>query len=319
MKSASSLHPLTLSIPLLVALAAADHSARAQNSDADRARLLQSQATLQTPSGVSAEGVDQNYAVASPNDPDLGEQEILKRVEKYDPFTLEVGTPIYYTSNVALVDRGKVSDVIIAPVVALTYAPKFQRTLYGEFTLRQQFFYYSDFSGFNFASFDAIAGLAYYVPKLNNLTLRANIDYNRLTGTDNFDDFFSNYALSLSAEMPFRIGRAQQVSFGADANISLYANPEPPRRNDFGVFAGYTANLSRSFSINAAGQLVVRAYDSGGRTDVSEILALSANYRIKEWLTLSAISTFVANQSNRSVFDYEVFNIGGGISLAWKF
>ena len=78
-------------------------------------------------------------------------------------------------------------------------------------------------SSFNFASFDALAGLAYYVPKMNNLALRANIDYNRLTGTDNFDDFFSNLGLVLNAEIPFRIGRAQQISVGANANISLYA------------------------------------------------------------------------------------------------
>ena len=63
------------------------------------------------------------------------------------------------------------------------------------------------------------------MPKLNNLTLRANIDYNRLTGTDNFDDFFSNLALQLSAEVPIKIGRAQQVSFGVDASVSLYADP----------------------------------------------------------------------------------------------
>jgi hypothetical protein len=304
MRRTSAFRPFIFCCLCLVAIATP--TARGQGSAADRARLQQTQGIFRTPSSASAEGVDQGYAAASPNDTDLGEQAILKRVEKYEPFTLETGTPIYYTSNVA-------------PVVALTYAPKFQRTLYGEFTVRQQFFYYQDFSAFNFASFDAIAGLVYYVPKLNNLALRANIDYNRLTGTTNFDDFFSNYALNLSAEMPFRIGRAQQISVGANASISLYASPDPPRRNDLGFFVGYTANLSRSFSINAATSVVVRPYDSGGRTDVSEIVSLSASYRIKEWLTLSAISSFVANQSNRSVFDYEVFNVGGGISLTWKF
>ena len=201
----------------------------------------------------------------------------------------------------------------------MTYAPKFQKTLYGEFTVRQQFFYYQDLSSFDFASFDVIAGLVYYVPSFHNMAIRANLDYNRLTGTDNFDDFFSNVALGVSAEIPFRIGRAQQISVGADANISLYATPDPPQRNDFGVYVGYSVNVSRNLSLNAAGRLVVRPYDSGGRTDVSEILALSANYHIREWLTLSAISTFVANQSNRSAFDYEVFNIGGGITLSWKF
>jgi hypothetical protein len=315
MKPASLRRPLLL---LLLAFACA-RSAHAQTSAADRARLLRSQSTLQPPESIPASGVDQGYAAASPNDSDLGEQAILKRVEKYEPFTLETGVPIYYTSNVALVDRGRVSDVIIAPVIGITYAPKLQKTLYGEFTLRQQFFYYQDFSSFNFASFDALAGLVYYVPKLHNLMLRANLDYNRLTGTDNFDDFFSDVSLGLSAEVPIPIGRAQQISLGANANVSLYATPDPPQRNDFGIFAGYAVNLSRHFSLNAAGSLVVRPYDSGGRTDVSEILALSANYRIRDWLTVSAISTYVANQSNRSVFDYEVFNIGGGVTLSWKF
>ena len=65
--------------------------------------------------------------------------------------------------------------------------------------------------------------------------------------------------------------------------------------------------------------MVVRPYDSGSRTDVSEIIALSADYRIRDWLTVTALTTFVANQSNQSAFDYEVFNGGGGITLSWKF
>ena len=319
MKCAAFSRPVSLRFLLLVILALAVRSANAQGTAADRARLLQNQSNFTPPSTVSPSGVDQGYAAASPNDSDLGEQAILKRVEKYEPFTIETGVPIYYTSNVALVDRGRVSDVIIAPVIGVTYAPKFQKTLYGEFTVRQQFFYYQDLSSFDFASFDVIAGLVYYVPSFHNMALRANLDYNRLTGTDNFDDFFSNVALGVSAEIPFRIGRAQQISVGADANVSLFATPDPPQRNDFGVYVGYSVNVSRNLSLNAAGRLVVRPYDSGGRTDVSEILALSANYHIREWLTLSAISTFVANQSNRSAFDYEVFNIGGGITLSWKF
>ena len=168
MKYTAFSRPVILRFLLLVLLALAARSASAQGSAADRARLQQGQATLPGSSagGVSGEGVDQNYAAASPNDADLGEQAILKRVEEYEPFTLDVGTPFYYTSNVALVNRGAEGDVIFAPVVALTYAPKFGRTLYGEFVVRQQFFYYNKFTGFNFASFDVLAGLAYYVGEL---------------------------------------------------------------------------------------------------------------------------------------------------------
>jgi hypothetical protein len=320
MKCPCFLRPRTWPIFLFLALTSAGQPARAQSSAADRARLLRTEAAFQAPSNVSPEGVDQNYAATSPNDSDLGEQAILKRVESYEPFTLETGVPIYYTSNVALVDSGKVGAAITAPVVGLTYAPRFQRSLFGQFTLRQQFFYYSNgLSSFNFASFDAIAGLAYFIPQLHNLALHANVDFNRLTGTDDFDGFFSNLGLVLNAEVPIPIGRAQQISLGAYANISLYADPQPPRRNDFGLYAGYTVSLSRNFFLNAATTFVVRPYNSGGRTDVSEILSLSGNYRIRDWLTVSAISTFVANQSNQSVFDYNVFNIGGGVTLGWKF
>jgi len=52
---------------------------------------------------------------------------------------------------------------------------------------------------------------------------------------------------------------------------------------------------------------------------VSEIISGSANYRIRDWFTVSAITTFVANQSNHSAFDYNVFNIGGGLTFSWKF
>ena len=73
-----------------------------------------------------------------------------------------------------------------------------------------------------------------------------------------FDDFFSNYSLSLGAEVPFPVGRAQQISLGAGAEISLYATPEPPRRNDFGAFIGYHVNLTRQLSLDAAGRVLLR-------------------------------------------------------------
>lgn len=316
-----SLKSLCLPILALFLVVVAD-SALAQTGNVDRARLISSQAqNLPTTPGVSAtpEGVDQNYAVVSPNDTDLGEQAILKRVEKYDPFTFEASVPIYYTSNVALVDHNRMSDVIIAPVVGITYAPRLQNTLYGEFTLRQQFFYYQDFSGLDFASFDAVAGLAYYMPGFHNMALRANIDYNRLTPTDSLEDFFSNVGLGLNAEIPFVIGRAQQISVGANANISLYATPSEDQRNDLGAYVGYSVGLTRNFYLNASGNLVVRPYDSAGRTDLSEILNVGATYRVRDWLTVSALTSFVANQSNHDVFDYEVFNVGGGISVSWRF
>jgi hypothetical protein len=183
----------------------------------------------------------------------------------------------------------------------------------------QQFFFYDQLTELNFASLDVIAGFVYYVPQFHNLSLRAYYDYNRLTDTDNFDEIFVDNSIILNAELPFRIARAQQIFFGVNLNLSFCGNPESPRRNNYSLYANYDLALSRSFSLDAGFQFVVRDYYSGDRTDVNEILALSANYRVREWFTVSALSSFAWNQSNHSVFDYSVANIGGGVALTLKF
>ena len=266
--------------------------------------------------------------MAAPSDADLGEQQILKRVEEYQPFTISAGAPFYWTSNVALTRSGEQSDFVVAPAAAAFYEPRITSTLYGLIDVREQLFYYDRFDGFDFGSFDFEVGLRYIVPQWHNLLLRVEYDYNRLTEKNSFAAFFQNHAFIVNAEIPFRLGRAQQLSLGADANISAAAEEsgQPPninaisaRRNDYGIYLGYSVIVARSFFVNAVGRIVVRQYWEGGRDDLSEILALTANYRVNKFLTVSAVSTLAASQSNQSVFDYNVANLGGAVALSVKF
>ena len=263
-------------------------------------------------------GEEGGYVQASPNDNDLGEQQILQRKEEYLPFTFSASTPVYYTSNVALVNHGAQDDVMFAPGLVLTYQPHLTSTLYAEVGVAQQWFIYGRFSDLNFASFDAIVGLAYYMPQFHNLTLRARYDYNSLTDTS-FDQFFSNNSIILSANVPFRIDRVQQFGVGFDVQLSFASDPDGPRRNDYSFWAGYSINLTRGLSIDATARLAVRDYHVGSRTDVSEILSLSANYRINQWFTVSLLTSFSWNQSDQDVFDYSVADIGAGISGTVQF
>ncbi len=282
----------------------------------NRADILRNPAApLGTAQPSGAEG---GYVQASPNDNDLGEQQILQRKEEYLPFTFSASMPVYYTSNVALVNHGAQDDVMFAPGLTLTYQPQLTRTLYAEVGVVQQWFIYGRFDDLNFASFDAIVGLAYYMPQFHNLTLRARYDYNSLTDTS-FDQFFSNNSIILSGNMPFRIDRVQQIGIGFDAQLSFAADPDGPRRNEYSFWAGYSVNLTRGFSIDATARLAVRDYHVGSRTDVSEILSLSANYRINQWFTVSLLTSFSWNQSDQDVFDYSVADLGAGISGAIQF
>ena len=295
---------------------------------ANQAQLTREQAPAPFAPTVPPSAVEGGHVVAAPGDADLGEQQILKRVEEYQPFTISAGAPFYWTSNVALTSSGAQSDFVVAPAAAVFYEPRITPTLYGLIDVREQLFYYDRFPSFNFGSFDVEAGLRYIVPQWHNLLLRVEYDYNRLTEKNSFAAFFQNNAFIINPEIPFRFGRAQQLTLGAYANISAAAEQshQPPninaisaRRNDYGAYLGYSATLARSFFVNAVGTIVVRDYWDTDRTDVSEILALTANYRVNKFLTVSAVSTLAANQSNQSVFDYKVANLGGAVAFSVKF
>ena len=296
------------------------HSVGAQQvSVQDRAQLLRPPRTSPADPYSEENGVDNGRAAESENDADIGEQEILKRVERYEPFSVSLAAPFYYTSNVALVRNGEQSDTVFSPAAGVTYAPRITQTLYGSFTIQRQEFYYDKFTALNFGSFDFRAGLTWILPKAHNLILRAEYDYNRLTFSNSFNDFFSNHSIFLNAELPFRFGRAQQISIGADTNLSLGASPSAPQRHEFDVYVGYAVSLTRSLSMGAVGRVFVRDYESVNRTDVSEVIALTANYRITKQFSAGAATTFAWSQSNKSVFDYDVANFGGALSLTFKF
>src|SRR4029077_15478394 len=236
------------------------------SQDVDRAQLLQGQ--TQPPFGPAGlpEGVEDGHAASSPNDADIGEQEILKRTTEYQPLTLSLGSPIFYTSNVALTRSGELSDVVIAPVAAAYYQPRITKTLYANFDAREQIFYYGKYHSFDFGSLDVEAGLNYFLPQFHNLILRGEYDFNRLTFDDRLgDEFFSNHSLIFNAELPFRFSRAQQLSVGVDTNISLGADHQGPRRNDYEGYLAYSVNLTRALSINAVGRVVARDYHQNGR------------------------------------------------------
>lgn len=284
----------------------------------DHAGLLRPQPTPPQGAAEAITGTDGGHADASANDPDLGEQAILKREEHYRAFAVSFSAPVFYTSNVALVRAGEEHDVIFAPEFGISYTPRITRTLYATFSLEQQQFVYDRFGEFDFGSFDARAGITYLLPRLHNLRLRAEYAFNRLTD-DGFDELFSDHSLILNAEVPLRLGRAQQVALGTSAKIALDTTPEAPGRHDVEGYIGYSVALTRSLTATAAARVAVRDYVEGGRTDVSEVLALGATYRFTKWLSASANSTLAWNQSDVDAFEYDVANIGVAVGFSYRF
>jgi hypothetical protein len=77
--------------------------------------------------------------------------------------------------------------------------------------------------------------------------------------------------------------------------------------------------LTRDFSLNGVGRVVVRDYHQNDRTDVSEILSVAAVYQLTPWWNVSAIGTFARSDSNHDVFNYSVANVGGAMAFSLRF
>jgi hypothetical protein len=270
---------------------------------------------------TSPGGTQFNAGAATANDADLGQQEVIaEQQQKYQPFTVAVAAPIYWTSNAFLTRSDEASDVITAPGAAIYYQPRITGALFGLLDVRNQQFYYNRFDQLNFGDFAVDAGLNMTLPQMENLTLRAQYTYDRLTKKDSFSAFFQNHEIILNAEVPVRIGQAQLLAFGAATTLSFVSEPEVSRRNDYEAYVAYNIAITRAISVAASGRMTVRDYyHENSRVDLSELAALSATCAVSRYMSISALSTFGANQSNQSIFDYKVGNVGGSVVVGIKF
>jgi len=290
-----------------------------QTVQVDRAQLSRDQ-TLTTPgASPTPSGTGELVIVTSPNDSDIGEQQFLRESEIYQPFTASVSIPIYWTSNVALTNSGEQGDLLTSPVAAVGYQPRITNDLSAYIGVREQLFYYKRLHDFDFGSFDAEVGLTYTVPQFYHLILRLGYDYNRLTKKASFDDFFQNHMLVFIGEMPIRINRAQQLSIGVSTNVSMTAIPEKPRRDDFDGYFIYSVQLTRALVLAASGRISVHDYILTDRVDLTELVAFNATWSVTDFISVNALASFAANQSNHSVFDYQVGDLGGAASVSVRF
>ena len=109
-----------------------------------------------------------------------------------------------------------------------------------------------------------------------------------------------------------------QLNLGALANVSFAADPSGPQRSDFECMGFIMYSSAARFRWTRLDRCYLKIL-RGRSNDVNELLSFTANYRFREWLILSAVSTASWNQSNHSVFDYSVVNLGGSLALTFKF
>jgi len=258
-------------------------------------------------------------AAPSKGDEDLGQQLILKENVKFRPFTVFGSFDSYYTTNVALTKNNEKDDALMVGQVGASYQPRLTDSLYGEVTVTEQFFRYDQYDVLDFDSFNAGAGLSYVMNNFYDVTLGGRFNFNRLTDTQQGDEFYKEYSLAFNAQKAFVLSRAHYVYVGALTKINM-TDPVIPQRNEYALFTGYQAKVTRNLDAGLYYRLSWFDYATGGREDLNQNLSVAFSYKIMDWLSINASTNFGFNNSNQpAFFNYDVINTGGGVSLSYKF
>ncbi len=258
------------------------------------------------------------YAAQSPGDDDLGQQVILKSKNEYQPLSAFAATNILYTSNVALTDGFEQEDWFWRSTLGVTYAPRFGNYLLGNISISEDIFRYDKFDVLNFESLNISAGLAYNLWFFYGINAGLEFNYTRLTSGGVNEEIFSNRSVSLALSRNFYINRAQYFYVVGGAEIG-WSDPQEAERDEFTLLGGYHVRLSRSFELDLSYRVGYYHYTQIDREDVNQSIQAGARYNFTKWFSANASVSGVFNGSDRTGFDYQALNTGGGLSFNWKF
>lgn len=284
---------------------------------AEQARQFRKTPGLREDTASQVENIVTSEAPASPGDPDLGEQVILKKQEKPQPFSLFGTLSGFYTSNAALTNRNEADDLFAVAEIGVGYQQRLTSDFVAEINVRQAMFRYDEFDELDFESLNAGFGLTYVLRPLWNIALSARYNFNRLTDGSDHHEFFTNHTLTLGLLKTFSFSKAH-YGYAGYASIFGWSDPVAPQRDEHGIFLGYRASLTRSLSTELYYRIAIFDYVDG-REDLNQTLVAVARYDATSWLSFSLSASLGWNNSDRDVFDYEVFNAGAGIAAAVNF
>lgn len=270
-------------------------------------------------------------APETPGDSDLGVQAILSRKEESKEFSIFANVAGYYTSNAFLTRKDPIDDRFMAADVGASYSPQFTERFSGDITFKQQFFRYDDNDVLDFDGQNVSAGLMYVIEDFWDTAAFARGTYTRLTRANDYVDgpsgseFYKNTSLLLGLQKTYQFSKAHYIFGGVSYELGFTQwqenNIVNPQRDEYALFVGYQASITRYLSSLCFYRMALLDYDKqAGRQDLNQIVSLGLTYKIADWVNLQGTGSWTFNNSNRpAVGDYESRSAGASLSLTYRF
>jgi hypothetical protein len=287
--------------------------------DAARGAAAQGTAPLTPADQPAGGGALGELAPKMEGDSEYGVQRILYRRSNWEPFNVSFDIGVNYTDNVALVDRPKVDDFFLRSSVHASYTPQITGGLFFNAAVGTEIYRYADLDFFDFDLLSFDAGFLYATPQqgtifdpiFGDLITYLRYSFYRISEPwDWGEDLFDNHSIVAGFQKTWRISRGHQAYFGVNADWSVDASDQAPRRDEYSAYVGYKIKWTADLESNVMYRAALYDYELFGRSDFNQLIGLGLTYRFTDWLSATASFSAVFNESDRNVFDYESINTG---------
>lgn len=286
----------------------------------DAARAKANPATLPS-TADSREASSGNAPVVArlASDAEYGQQVVLTRKAHPNPWSLQADAQYFYTDNVALAHREPLSDGYLRANATLQYTNRINRNLFLSASVENAFYAHSKYSELDFHLLRTEAGLFLRLPKLADSYLSLRYVWYRISEADFRSTAFQEHQISLGWNKVWAISRGQEIFGGLSADVSVSADPSPPRRDDYSAYLGYRLRLTEPLSFQVSYRGAYYWHPEQRRDDWNHTVLFGCTYALTDWARVEVSVSESWNRSSASNFSYHNLVTGGGITLHKEF
>lgn len=269
---------------------------------------------------TSGLGEDVNYAPATPGDDDLGQQLLLRRNDKVQPFRAWLDTAGYWTDNAANVNEGRIEDWFLTGGVNLAWQQRLHGRFYGDVYAGQRIYRYDELDALDYEDGQVSAGFLVLLPEVMNSVFHVHYGYQRITQDIDNDPIYQAHTLRAGLQKTFLINRLNSIYVNATAALALDTEPDILARHEYSTSLGYNLKITRELAFSLSYRVsYFDYYNLEGREDWYHNWGAGLTWQPYNFLELTASYNFGLNRSNLEVFEYEAQLAGPSLSLKVKF
>ncbi len=298
---------------LLTALAFATGPARAQQP---QIRLYEQFNPLGPWSVEEAEIGQQQESAESTEGGELGPQQILVPGPAMHPFLVYSQTDYLFDSNILLLDKDPESDGLLYQTFGISYTARPTDRLTMTLFANYQLIRYTEHDELDFDANNV--GFSLSRPIGNFCTMYGGFQASRLYLSDGNDEFYKSFDTTFGLWRGQTVGESGWLYYGYQLDW-LPSSPSEFDRVDNAGYVGYKFFPTEKLTVQLLYRIRVDAYLNTDRTDLNNLVSVSANYAFNDFVGIHAYVEYSNNISDASGFDYNVFDSGGGLILQINF